>query len=272
MKTIRAALLTLILVSGLSVGLATPSNADPVPDCPTVSNLYEGHIFCNYSGEQFHVLVTEHTEGVSYRIKPMCVETQNVQDTCINQQKCSESPPTFKYMVFRSEAGGPYVPWGTVCLDTDSAEEFDVITPGRVLREMKSLDWPEAELVIQPPDGRTLVNLKTNFYTTTTGPTSKTITLLGQQVEIEATPAEYTWHFGDGESHSGSEPGAAYPDLRVTHAYLEAGVTVSPSVDVTYQGRYRVNGGNWIAIPETLTVAGTSVSLQVLSATPHLVG
>jgi hypothetical protein len=116
---------------------------------------------------------------------------------------------------------------------------------------MKNLDWAEAELVIQPPDGRTLVNLKTNFYTTTTGPTSQTIPLLGQKVEIEATPAEYTWHFGDGETRSGSDPGAAYPDLRITHVYLEAGVTVSPSVDVTYQGQYRVNGGNWIAIPQT---------------------
>jgi hypothetical protein len=41
---------------------------------------------------------------------------------------------------------------------------------------------------------------------------------------------------------------------------------------VTYQGQYRVNGGNWIAIPQTLTVSGTPVTLQVLSATPHLVG
>jgi hypothetical protein len=137
---------------------------------------------------------------------------------------------------------------------------------------MKRLDWSEAELVIQPPDGRTLVNLKTNFYTTTTGPTSQTIPLLGQTVEIEATPAAYTWHFGDGETRSGTDPGAAYPDLRITHVYLDAGVTVSPSVDVTYKGQYRVNGGNWIAIPQTLTVPGTPVSLQVLSATPHLVG
>ena len=31
-------------------------------------------------------------------------------------------------------------------------------------------------------------------------------------------------------------------------------------------------GGDWVPIPDTLTVAGTPVDLQVLSATPHLVG
>jgi hypothetical protein len=127
-------------------------------------------------------------------------------------------------------------------------------------------------MVIQPPDGRTLVNLETNFLTTTTKPTTQSIRLLGHGVDIEATPVDYLWHFGDGSTQEGSDPGAEYPDLRITHVYAEAGVTVNPSVDVTYQGRYRVDGGNWVPIPDTLTVAGTPVDLLVLSATPHLVG
>ncbi len=96
--------------------------------------------------------------------------------------------------------------------------------------------------------------------------------MLGRQVEIEANPVDYTWHFGDGAIQAGADPGAAYPDLRVTHVYLKAGVTVSPSVDVTYEGRYRVNGEGWTPIPETLTIPGDPVTLAVLSATPHLVG
>ena len=47
--------------------------------------------------------------------------------------------------------------------------------------------------------GRTLINFDTNFYTTNTHPTTQTVTLIGQQVTIEATPTEYTWHFGSGE-------------------------------------------------------------------------
>ncbi len=229
-------------------------------------------MFCHYSGEQFHVLVTGHETAISYSLQPMCVETQIAEPTCINQQRCQEPPDTWKFEVFRTSPGNPNEPWGTVCLDTDTAEHFDVITPGKVFKEMQKLDWPEAELVIQPPDGRTLVNLETNFMTTTTEPTVRTVALLGHRVDIEATPVIYTWHFGDGTEESGSDPGAAYPDLRVTHVYDEAGVTLSPSVDVTYHGRFRVDGGAWTDIPEELTVAGAPVDLQVLTATPHLVG
>jgi hypothetical protein len=125
---------------------------------------------------------------------------------------------------------------------------------------------------VQPPHGRTLVNFATNFYTTNTRPTTQTVTLLGQRVTVRGAPIAYTWHFDqDGAELRTSEPGAAYPDLQVTYRYLEAG-TVHPSVDTTYAGRYRVNGGAWQTIPDTLTVPGQPVELKVLTATPHLVG
>jgi hypothetical protein len=238
--------------------------------CPEATNLTDIHVFCHYSGPQFRALVSTPTDGVTYSLLPMCVEMPDPGDSCVNQQRCEEPPGTWKYMVFRSSPGNPNVPWGTVCLGADV--DIPVITPGRVLAEMRRLTWPDAELTIEPPDGRTLVNFETNFFTTTTEPTTQTVTLLGQRVDIEATPVRYAWHFGDGADRSGAEPGAAYPDLGITHVYREAGVTVHPSVDVTYHGRYRVNGGGWQDIPEELTVTGSPVALQVLTATPHLVG
>ena len=266
--------LVVAVVLGFLSLIAQPSvHADnSVPACPEAVNLEQLHVFCHYSPEQFQVLVTGHEQAVSYSLLPMCVETQVAEPSCINQQQCQEPPDTWKFEVFRTSPGHPNEPWGTVCLDTDTAEHFDVITPGRVFKAMKTLDWPTAELVIQPPDGRTLVNLKTNFLTTTTEPTTRTVSLLGHSVDIEATPVGYTWHFGDGAEQSGSDPGAAYPDLRITHVYEKAGVTLTPSVDVTYHGRFRVDGGAWTDIPEELTVAGAPVDLQVLTATPHLVG
>ncbi len=248
------------------------ADGDPVPACTDDATLLNVHQFCHYSGQEVQALFAQPDAGVSYRIRPMCVETQNVQPTCLNQQTCTAPPDTYKYMVLRSEQGGPFEPWGTVCLAADDADGLGAITPARVGREMRNLAWPQADLVIEPPDGRTLINLPTNFHTTNTSPTSQTITLLGQQVEIEASPVEYLWRFGDGTEQSGPDPGAAYPDLRVTHTYTQAGVTVSPSVDVTYEGRYRVEGGTWIPIPDILTVTGDPATLQVLSATPHLVG
>jgi hypothetical protein len=202
----------------------------------------------------------------------MCVEMQE-QPVCLNALRCTAPPDTFRYHVFRSEdSGTTWSDVGSVCLGEDDADTLQVITEMRIIREFRRVDWPAADLVIQPPDGRTLVNLKTNFYTNTTEPQVQPVTIFGHTIEIEATPSSYTWHFGDGTSESGDQPGAPYPDLEVTHVYLKAGVEVGTSVDVTYSGRWRIDGGGWQDIPETLTVEGPPVELEVLSATPHLVG
>ena len=123
-----------------------------------------------------------------------------------------------------------------------------------------------------PRAGRWSTSTRTSTRPTPT-PTTQTVTLIGQPVTIEATPTQYRWHFGSGDDGdlTTTDPGAAYPDLRVTYRYLRVG-TVQPSVDTTYAGRYRVGNGPWRTIPNTLTVPGAPVDLQVVSATPHLVG
>ena len=57
----------------------------------------------------------------------------------------------------------------------------------------------------------------------------------------------------------------------MTHRYLEKG-KVAPSVDTTYTATYRVNGGPWRDVPGSVTIPGAPVDLQVLTATPTLVG
>lgn len=168
---------------------------------------------------------------------------------------------------------------GHVCLE-DPAEITAEISAASVAREFRRLDWPQANLVIQPPDGETLVNLETIFHTPDTVPVTQTITLLGQQVEIEATPTTWTWHWAQPrdraadashEAHTSTEPGGAYPDRTITHAYTLADTTVHPSLDVTYTGRFRVNDGAWQTIPDDHTVRGTPQPLTVLEARPGLV-
>ncbi len=43
-------------------------------------------------------------------------------------------------------------------------------------------------------------------------------------------------------------------------------------VDTTWSARYRVDGGAWADVPGTVTIEGEPVGLEVLSASPHLVG
>ncbi|WP_141013781.1 PKD domain-containing protein [Nocardioides sambongensis] len=139
-----------------------------------------------------------------------------------------------------------------------------------VARAFRRLTWPASTLVIQPTNGRTLVNFDTNFYTTDTEPITQTVRLLGRPITIEATPVQYHWHFDDGASLTTEEPGAAYPELTITHRYLTTG-RYRPSLDTTYGGRYRVGNGPWQQIPGTHTVAGAAQSLRAIEASPTLV-
>jgi hypothetical protein len=152
-----------------------------------------------------------------------------------------------------------------------------------VLREFKSLDWPSADLVIQtiliqPPGIKTLVNSKTLFYTNLAEPQTHTITLLGQEVLIEAAPTTYIWHSDQGDSETWETTGPSRsiedgddPAAMNHYVYVSTG-DVEPSVDLVYTGRYRVNGGAWQEIPGTLTVTGEPVPVRILEATPVLTG
>lgn len=145
-----------------------------------------------------------------------------------------------------------------------------VLTVGLIRTAFAELKLPAGDLVIQPPDGLTLVNFDTNFYTTSTEPIARTVTLLGHRVTLEATPSTFHWTFGDGERLSTSDPGAPYPRLRVTHNYLRKD-TYRPSLATTYTGRYRIDGGPWRQIPGTVTIDGAGRPLRVIEAEPKLV-
>jgi hypothetical protein len=144
------------------------------------------------------------------------------------------------------------------------------VTPALVLQALRRIGLPALQAHTQPQD-KTLVNFETIFFTEPQAFT-RTITLLGQQVDVQATPASYTWHHGDGTSATTSDPGAPYPAKDITHEYTDAHVTVQPSVDVTYTARFRVNGDGWQDIPETVTIAGPSTDLRVSEATAVLSG
>ncbi|WP_148615531.1 hypothetical protein [Nocardioides rubriscoriae] len=160
--------------------------------------------------------------------------------------------------------------YGQTCLSDTQADNLGAITPGMVLRQFKSISWPPSPLSIQPPGLKTAVNLPTYFYTDNTRPSTQTVRILGQAVEIEATPASYVYRFDDADAVQTQSPGGPYPRGDVTHSYLYEG-TANPALDTVYTGRYRVNNGPWIDIPETLTVTGTPVALTIVEVQPTLV-
>ncbi|WP_162799401.1 hypothetical protein [Nocardioides sp. 616] len=222
-----------------------------------------------------------------YRVRRLCTDAVTGvgtadEGTCDRPFYCDDPPSAGLYMVERQLlTGGPWTREGDVCLGNEA--EIDVqgqaVSTAMVTTAFRNLTWPAARLNIQPVDGETLVNLDTIFYTDSTTPVTKNLTLLGQSVTIEATPAKFTWHWttGDDPRPSSETPlvtdhgGAAYPDQTITHRYRDAGTTTHPRLDVTYTGRYRVGGSEWTAIPATRTIQGTPQPLSVLEARPTLV-
>ena len=142
------------------------------------------------------------------------------------------------------------------------------ITPGDIESAIREIPMPPHRLQIQP-DGRTLVNIATIFFTE---PRSlrRTVTLLGQQVRLDARPVRYTWVHGDGTSHTTSKPGRPYPSKDVTYRYQQPGHGLAARVDTTYSVRYRVNGGDWTTLGATLTARGPVTTVDVDEAVPVL--
>lgn len=143
-----------------------------------------------------------------------------------------------------------------------------VLTAALVLQAFREVPLPQPALAVQPPDGVTLVNLETNFYTEA-APFTTAVTLLGQQVELSISATSFDWDFGDGATLSTVTPGAPYPDLQVTHAYPQPG-SFSTGVTVTWSADFRVNGGAWQPVGGTVATTSASVALQAREATPVL--
>ena len=138
------------------------------------------------------------------------------------------------------------------------------------VRQWRRVEIPAPVVQVQPPGGRTLVNLDTIVFTDGT-PRVWPVRLLGDDVTIRAVPVGYRWRFGDGAQLVTDHPGAAYPEQTVWHVFTEPGPT-SASVEVTYRGEFQVDGaGEWIPIPGQVTRPGTPVPLTVLEQRTELV-
>jgi hypothetical protein len=138
------------------------------------------------------------------------------------------------------------------------------VTAGDVITALREIGLPALRAHTQP-EVKTLVNFPTIFYTDPE-PFTRTVTLLGQQVDVVATPESYLWHYGDGTAARTTSPGAPYPSTDLTHEYTLAHTTVQTSVDVTYGARFSVGGGSWQDIPGAVTIPGPASALRVSEA------
>lgn len=275
----------LVLASALPLLTSTTANAADDP-CAESIGLGEVGLQCSMSQDEARSRIRAGSQGPapthSYKLERACVATTEGQGPDCTHQPCSQVEGGHYYALFESLIAADPPTWvllGYVCL----ADPNELLGPTveDVQTAFREMDWPAATLNVQPADGETLVNLPTVFHADNNDPITQTINLLGQTVVIEATPVEWTWHWAqrsddatadDVLPHTTSHPGAPHPDATITHTYRTSGMTVRPSVDVTYQGRYRLNNGPWQDIPDPHTVPGPATEpLTILEARPALV-
>lgn len=92
--------------------------------------------------------------------------------------------------------------------------------------------------------------------------------MLGYEVDIRALPSQFHWDYGDGTTRTTSEPGGPLPEFDsagfevnktdtetiTSHAYAETG-RFPVTVETVFLGEYRIDGGPWMAIPGSATLA-----------------
>ncbi|WP_299037010.1 PKD domain-containing protein [uncultured Pseudokineococcus sp.] len=120
--------------------------------------------------------------------------------------------------------------------------------PGMTQADFQRLPLPAGTSTVQPATGEVLLNMPTNTYAQAE-PVELGTDLLGFPVTVRATPAAYTWDYGDGTTVGPTtDPGAPWPDLRVTHTYETAG-TYAITLTTHYTGEYSILGGPYLPIP-----------------------
>ena len=162
----------------------------------------------------------------------------------------------------RRDTDGDWIPVGRVCVVPNGP----VLTPGRILEEIRRVGLPSMS-VQAPPE--TFVNYETVVYTKA-ATFARTVNLLGFTVDIEATPSQFRWNYDDGGTETTTSAGRPYPATDITHTWTDAHHTFHPSVDVTYQIRYRVNGSNWQPLGDTITAQGPEGDVRIREATGML--
>jgi len=88
------------------------------------------------------------------------------------------------------------------------------------------------------------------------------VDIIGEVIDVALRPG-FAWQWGDGEIFQTNEPGAPYPNQKVTHTYKRPG-TYTITLIATWNGNFKHNGATRV-ITGTIKIPSFAV-ITVVSA------
>jgi hypothetical protein len=173
---------------------------------------------------------------------------------------------------------GTWQQWGQTCLPNEVPGADKLPSMAMIREAFHKTPWATASLGFQPARNRTLVNL-TNYYAaswTTQGfepgevDTIDPALMFGHRVEIRPKLVTFVYHYGDGErSARTTSTGGTYPDGDIRHVYTRTG-TYRAHLTVTWSADFRIDGGAWLDIDDTVSVDQPATTITVLRSRARL--
>jgi hypothetical protein len=208
-----------------------------------------------------------------YRAQLVCFIREgagNQADGCPRSAPDTCSPGSTLYQL-QALHNGAWENLGQFCRgDNGGPAASPQITPALVARAFQRIPLPGLRAITQPAN-KTLINFDTIFYVDAQ-PLHRTLTLLGQRVELQITPSTFRWVHGDGTTDVTHTAGAAYPAKDVVYRYQHAHTTVEQHVEIVWTARWSLNGGPFQDVDGTVVTVGPETPLRVAEATPALSG
>jgi hypothetical protein len=166
--------------------------------------------------------------------------------------------PSPAHVAYHVYCGSTYLDsvWLLPAAFSPRAGALDVLAIAQQLA--RDLPYPPAT-VHASPDGRGLTGMESWFWVEGySGPVRDAVDSFGIRVEVEATPADVRWDFGDGTPVQPGTLGRAAParsDVVHTYERRTGGTPLTVRALVRLDVRWRVDGGAWEALDPVFRIA-----------------
>lgn len=180
-------------------------------------------------------------------------------------QTCPDGTTAAEPLYSRTQlADGTWTMWVQVSWYT-CADNTDALLAA-IEHEWATLTPTPTAATLQPNTGWVYANVPT-IALADDATVTHNANLLGTNVQIRATPANFTWGWGDGDTTVTDDPGTAYPNQTLTHTYAHQTGDVTVTLATSWNGQYRIGTGQWVNFGTAITSQTPHITLEIRN--PH---